>query len=180
MATPGEEIAQALSTDKEQHHDSRQFLTFLLGEEIYGVDILKVQEIKGWTPVTAIPNAPSYVKGVLNLRGEIVSIYDIRLRFNLDKADYKATTVIIVLTINSEDRERTVGVVVDGVWDVVNVRDEEIKDTPEFGDNVDTRFISGLASIDNRNVVLLNSDRLFTQEELADDDLGDVNNQANV
>lgn len=179
MATPGEEIAQVLSSEKEQHHDSRQFLTFLLGDEIYGVDILRVQEIKGWTPVTTIPNAPDYIKGVLNLRGEIVSIYDIRLRFNLDKADYNATTVIIVLTIKADDYERTVGLVVDGVWDVVNVRDDEIKDTPELGDNVDTRFISGLASIDDRNVILLNSDRLFTQQELADD-LGNTTNQADV
>lgn len=164
MATASDEIIDAIGQD--QHRDSLQFLTFLLGEEIYGVDILRVQEIKGWTPVTAIPNSPDYVQGVLNLRGEIVPIYDIRVRFNLENVDYTATTVIIVITVQSEAGERTIGLVVDGVWDVVNVNAEDMKETPDLGSNVNMEFIDGLADIDDRNVMLINSDKLFSEQEL--------------
>lgn len=166
MAMPKEKLAEAVRSEQEQHGNARQFLTFLLGEEIYGIDILKVQEIKGWTPVTSIPNSPDFVKGVLNLRGEIVPIYDIRIRFSLNDVKYTATTVIIVITVQAETRERTIGLVVDGVWDVVNVNEEDIKETPDFGKSVNIEFVDGLAAIDNRNVMLLNSDKLFSEQEL--------------
>lgn len=166
MATTGEELVEAFEPEQEQHGDTLQYLTFLLGEEIYGVDILRVQEIKGWTPVTAIPNSPNYIKGVLNLRGEIVPIYDIRIRFDLDNVEYTATTVIIVITVLSEERERTIGLVVDGVWDVVNIGEEDIKETPDLGTNVNMEFVDGLTSIDNKNVMLINSDNLFSENEL--------------
>ncbi|HEY8535918.1 MAG TPA: chemotaxis protein CheW, partial [Vicinamibacterales bacterium] len=99
--------------------ESFQVLTFILGNESYGVDILRVQEIRGWSTVTKIPHAPAYVLGVLNLRGSIVPIVDLRMRFNLDRAEYTAVTVIIVLSVNSPAGRREIGVVVDGVSDVV-------------------------------------------------------------
>ncbi|MCI0506633.1 MAG: chemotaxis protein CheW [Gammaproteobacteria bacterium] len=142
-----------------------QYLVFKLGNEIYGINILKVQEIKGWTPVTAIPKSPDYIKGVLNLRGEIAPILDIRIRFSMNKFMYAATTVIIVITVNSEQRDRTIGLVVDGVWDVVDFSAEDIQNTPEFGSGVNTEFIEGLVNIDNCNVMLLDPDQLFSDQE---------------
>src|SRR5215469_15963813 len=107
--------------------DSHQVLTFVLGNETYGVDILRVQEIRGWTSVTKIPHAPSHVLGVLNLRGSIVPIVDLRLRFELEQVEYTKVTVIIVLSVNSASGRREVGVVVDGVSDVVDLDPAAVK-----------------------------------------------------
>src|SRR5690348_10894150 len=106
---------------------SSQVLTFTLGSETYGVDILRVQEIRGWTPVTRIPQTPPHVLGVLNLRGSIVPIVDLRMRFNLERAEYTAITVIIVLSVESAVGRRDFGVVVDGVSDVVDINTADIK-----------------------------------------------------
>lgn len=168
MAMPSEQLVSTLASDNEQQEESKQFLTFLLGGEIYGVDILKVQEIKGWTPVTAIPNAPEYIKGVLNLRGEIVSIFDVRILFNLSKVEYNTTTVIIILTVNSADRERTIGLVVDAVWDVVNIVEEQMKPAPDFGENMSAHFISNLAIVEDNNLLLLDADRFISTTELSE------------
>ena len=151
--------------------ESAQVLTFVLGEETYGVDILRVQEIRGWTAVTKIPNSPPHVLGVLNLRGSIVPIVDLRKRFNLAQAEYTAVTVIIVLTVRSEAGRRDFGVVVDGVSDVVDVEAAAVKPTPDLGSRAATDHIRGLVAIAERMVVLLDIDRLIgaqLSEPLAD------------
>lgn len=147
---------------------ANQFLTFSLVNEEYGVDILRVQEIKGWTPVTHIPNAPAYLKGVLNLRGTIVPIVDLRMRFNLEAVDYTPTTVVIVLSLVSEGRERTFGIVVDAVSDVLNIAPADIRPKPDFGTVVDADFINGLATVGEHMVMLLDIDRLLRPDQVAD------------
>ena len=147
----------AAATEAQTH----QVLTFVLGEETYGVDILRVQEIRGWSAVTKIPNSPPHVLGVLNLRGSIVPIVDLRKRFNLAQAEYTAITVIIVLTVRSEAGRRDFGVVVDGVSDVVDVDAAAVKPTPDLGSRAATDHIRGLVSIAERMVVLLDIDRLI-------------------
>jgi len=138
-----------------------QMLTFMLGDETYGVDILRVQEIRGWSPVTRIPQSPHHVLGVLNLRGSIVPVVDLRMRLNLDRAEYTAVTVIIVLSVDSGNGRRDFGVVVDGVSDVVNVHATDVKPPPELGADVSTDYIQGLATVSDRMVMLLDIDRLI-------------------
>lgn len=140
---------------------SQQVLTFVLGSETYGVDILRVQEIRGWSPVTKIPHAPHHVLGVLNLRGSIVPIVDMRMQFNLERAEYTAVTVIIVLSIQSRAGRRDFGVVVDGVSDVVTVDETQVKQAPELGSRGATEHIRGLLPVADRMVVLLDIDRLI-------------------
>ena len=140
---------------------SHQVLTFVLGNETYGVDILRVQEIRGWSAVTKIPHAPSHVLGVLNLRGSIVPIVDLRMRFSLDRAEYTTVTVIIVVSVMSATGRRDFGVVVDGVSDVVDVNTEEVKAAPDLGAKGATDYIRGLVPVSERMVVLLDIDRLI-------------------
>lgn len=140
---------------------SHQVLTFTLGEETYGVDILRVQEIRGYSTVTRIPQAPPHVLGVLNLRGSIVPIVDMRMRFNLERAEYTPLTVIIVLSVESSVGRRDFGVVVDGVSDVIDVATSDIKPAPEMGEQVSTEFIEGLAAVAGRMVMLLDIDTLI-------------------
>lgn len=147
--------------------ENSQYLTFVLGGEHYGVDILRVQEIKGWVPVTCIPNTPEHIRGVLNLRGTIVPIIDLRMRFNLDEAEYNALTVIIVLSVKTEAGERVIGVVVDAVSDVLSVETDDIKDTPDFGSTVNVEFINGIATLNENMVMLLDIDKMLTSDELA-------------
>jgi len=143
-----------------------QFLTFELAGEEYGINITKVQEIKGWLPVTRIPNTPEFVSGVLNLRGNIVPIIDMRCRFNLGRAEYSATTVIIVLSVEDYNRSRDIGIIVDAVSDVLNVNNEDIKDPPEFGENINVEFISGLTTTGGKMVMLLDIDKMLLKNEL--------------
>src|SRR6201996_9095579 len=140
---------------------SHQVLTFVLGNETYGVDILRVQEIRGWSAVTKIPHAPAHVLGVLNLRGSIVPIVDLRMRFSLDRAEYTTVTVIIVVAVMSAAGRRDFGVVVDGVSDVVDVNTEEVKSAPDLGSRGATDYIRGLVPVADRMVVLLDIDRLI-------------------
>jgi len=140
---------------------SRQILTFVLGDETYGVDILRVQEIRGWSAVTKIPQAPTHVLGVLNLRGSIVPIVDLRMRFNLERAEYTAVTVIIVLSVVSGSNRRDFGVVVDGVSDVVDVNESEVRPAPDLGSHNSLEYIRGLVPVSERMVVLLDIDRLI-------------------
>src|ERR1700737_1152077 len=141
--------------------ESHQVLTFVLGNETYGVDILRVQEIRGWSAVTKIPHAPPHVLGVLNLRGSIVPIVDLRMRFSLDRAEYTTVTVIIVVSVISAAARRDFGVVVDGVSDVVDVNTAEVKAAPELGAKGATDYIRGLVPVAERMVVLLDIDRLI-------------------
>jgi purine-binding chemotaxis protein CheW len=146
------------------NESTKQMLTFVLGEETYGVDILRVQEIRGWQPVTRIPQSPRHVLGVLNLRGSIVPIVDLRMRLDFDSAEYTAVTVIIVLSIQSAHGRRDVGVVVDAVSDVVNVQAGEVKPAPDLGSQVNMEYIQGLATIAERMVMLLDIDRLISAD----------------
>jgi purine-binding chemotaxis protein CheW len=144
-----------------------QYLSFNLGGEDYGVDILRVQEIKGWEEVRPLPDTPNYIKGVLDLRGIIVPIIDLRRRFNLDIVSYTPTTVIIVLSVKKEEKPYVIGIVVDGVSDVVNVKCSEVRKAPDLGTHINTRYIMGMFTQDDRMVVLLDIDRLFNPDELA-------------
>ena len=155
----------ANATGEQQHGgESRQVLTFVLGNETYGVDILRVQEIRGWSAVTKIPHAPPHVLGVLNLRGSIVPIVDLRMRFALERAEYTAVTVIIVMSVVTASGRRDFGVVVDGVSDVVDVNSAEVKPAPEFGERSATDYLLGLVTVAERMVVLLDIDRLIGRD----------------
>jgi purine-binding chemotaxis protein CheW len=142
-----------------------QYLTFRLGTETYGLDILRVKEIRGWAPVTGIPQSPPHVLGMLNLRGAIVPILDLRLRFELASADFTPTTVVIVLSLRAEDAvTRECGVVVDSVSDVVDLNAEAIKAPPALSGHAKSQFIQGLANADNGMLILLNVEKLVSQD----------------
>ncbi len=151
-----------------QRHDSDadnvQFLTFVLSNEEYGVDILRVQEIKGWDSATPIPNTPDYIKGVINLRGTIVPVFDLRLRFNMPQIEYGVTTVVIVLKVESVRGDRIMGIVVDGVSEVYSVHPEAMKPSPDFGAKVSTDFIKGLVTVDDKMITILDIDQLLNEE----------------
>ncbi|MCP5158101.1 MAG: purine-binding chemotaxis protein CheW [Gammaproteobacteria bacterium] len=147
--------------------ENLQYLTFNLAGESYGVDILKVQEIRGWVPVTKVPNAPVFVRGVMNLRGAIVPVVDLRLRFGLESVEYTKITVVIVVTVHAEQGDRIIGMVVDGVSDVLNINNAaDIKEAPNFGAAASTEFINGLVALDSGMVMLLDVDRLLSVEEM--------------
>lgn len=143
-----------------------QYLSFTIGEEDYGIDILKVQEIRGWEAVRHLPNTPDYVKGVLDLRGVIIPVIDMRLRFKLDKAEYTATTVSIILSIQVKGAPYMIGIVVDAVSDVLDIQAADIKATPSLGNKIDTKYLFGMVSIDKRVVLLLDADNLLDPDEL--------------
>lgn len=153
VATATKESAQQVGVDT----DGNQFLTFQLGEELYGVDILRVQEIKGYTTVTKIPNTPDYIKGVLNLRGTIVPIVELRTSFGMPTIDYTMFTVIVVVVV----RDRIMGLVVDSVSDVLNISKKDIQAPPEFGTKVDVSVLSGIGKSGDKLVSLLDIDRLL-------------------
>lgn len=143
----------------------QQFLTFELNNEHYGVEILRVQEIKGWDQVTKIPNTPPHLCGVLNMRGEIVPIVDLRLFFEMPFKPYSKTTVVVVLRVEDVAR-RTVGIVVDAVSDAHNVAPDDIREAPDFGDKLNTAFINGITTIDDNMVMLLDVDQLLHSEQI--------------
>jgi purine-binding chemotaxis protein CheW len=145
---------------------AEQYLTFQLAGEEYGVDILRVQEIKGWERATRLPHAPHYVLGVINLRGAIVPIIELRRRFGLESVEFGPTTVVIVVKVASDRGERTVGMVVDAVCEVYNVGADDVKPPPEVGSSVDTAFVRGLATIENKMLILLDIDRLINASVL--------------
>lgn len=151
----------------EQNSTTNKYLTFVLATEEYAVDILRVQEIKGWSKVTPIPNTPDYIRGVINLRGTIVPIIDLRLRFSLDRLDYGQMTVVVVVKVVSGSRERIMGIVVDAVSDVYDVAENEIKPPPDFGSVISMEFIRGLATVNEKMVIILDIDRLLNSGELA-------------
>jgi purine-binding chemotaxis protein CheW len=155
MGSPGQHTRTA------DPQASGQMLTFRLGEETYGVDVLRVKEIRGWAPVTRIPHTPIHVLGVLNLRGAIIPIIDLRLRFELPVAQFTPATVIVVLTLKTADGQRECGVVVDSVADVVHVSSDNVKPAPTLTGNVQTSFINGLVAYDDHMLILLNMDELI-------------------
>ena len=142
--------------------DTQQFLTFTVDKEEYGVDIMTVREIKGWTETTRLPNSPEFVRGVINLRGLIIPIFDLRSRFHLGVTEATAKHVIIIFVVNG----RSIGILVDTVSDILVVNSDQIKTAPTADTQVDSSFISGLISLDNRMVVLLAIEKLFDSEVL--------------
>jgi purine-binding chemotaxis protein CheW len=140
----------------------QEYLTFTLGSEEYGVDILKVQEIRGYEKPTAIANAPAYIKGVVNLRGTIVPIVDMRIKFNLGEPIYDQFTVVIILNVAG----RVVGVVVDGVSDVIGLGAEQMRPAPDFSASFDTRYIMGLGTVDDRMLILIDIERLMSSSDM--------------
>jgi purine-binding chemotaxis protein CheW len=142
--------------------EGREFLTFRLGEAEYAIDILKVQEIRGWESPTAIANTPDFIKGVINLRGTIVPIVDLRLKFNMTEARYDEFTVVIILSF----ARRVVGVVVDAVSDVTTLAAQQIRPAPEFGGALDTKFITGLGTVSERMLILVDIEKLLTSKDM--------------
>ena len=140
----------------------KEFLTFRLGREEYCIDILKVQEIRGYDTVTSIANTPDFIKGVINLRGNIVPIVDLRIKFRLPEVGYDATTIVIILNL----KKKMIGMVVDSVSDVIAVPFEEIREAPRFGSTINTEFISGMATVEGRMLIVVDIERLMSSEDL--------------
>lgn len=141
----------------------QQFLTFRLGEEEYGIDIMHVMEIRGWIPATRLPNVSEFILGVINLRGVVVPILDMRLRFHMGPAVLTPQSVIIILYAN----DCTIGILVDSVSDILDVEAQDIKAAPSMSRSIDEAFIAGLVSLDERMVVVLNSDKIFNAHDTA-------------
>ncbi len=156
------------NSDHTLDSDAEQFLTFIMADEEYGVDILCVQEIRGWEATTPIPKAPAHIKGVINLRGTVVPIIDLRRCFGMEAIEYTPVTVVIVLRVESESGSRTVGIVVDAVSDVYTLSESELRPAPDLGDSVSTEFIRGLVNVNDRMVILLEIDRLLNLEDIPD------------
>ncbi|MCT6588428.1 MULTISPECIES: chemotaxis protein CheW [Pantoea] len=148
-----------LVVDNKMGHE---YLIFTLGNEEYGIEILKVQEIRGYDRVTRIPNAPEFITGVTNLRGVIVPIVDLRVKFQLGAADINQDTVIIVLNLH----ERIVGIVVDGVSDVLALNDEQIRPAPDFSATLSTKYLLGLGLLNERMLILVDIEKLLNSEEM--------------
>ena len=159
---------------------SQQFLTFLVGDEEYAVDILKVQEIRGWSPVTAIPNTPDYICGVLNLRGSIVPVVDMRVRFSIGEATYLPTTVIVLVNVTEQDTTRTVGLVADAVSDVYDISVKDAQIPPNLGGTIDTEFVKALVTIGDNLIVVLNIDELVNTGVLNGPGFDDQGNSAGL
>ena len=147
---------------------TRQVLTFALGAEVYGVEILREKEIRGWAPVTRIPQSPASVLGVLNLRGAIVPIIDLRVRFAMQSVEFNAVTVVIVLSLRTEQGQRECGIVVDSVRDVVDILADGIRPAPSMAARDASDFIEGIATIDDQMVILFNADCLVSGELSSD------------
>ncbi|CAG7856977.1 Chemotaxis protein CheW [biofilm metagenome] len=143
--------------------ESSEYLAFALGDETYGIDILAVQEIRAYEPVTKIANTPEFIKGVINLRGIIVPIVDMRIKFRLAAVEYNQFTVVIILNVCG----RVIGMVVDGVSDVVDLPGEQIHAAPEFGASLDTKYLRGMATVDERMVILVDIERLMSASDMA-------------
>lgn len=151
-----------MKTATAAREETREVLVFVLGKEEYGVDILKVQEIRGYDKVTPIPSAPDYLKGVVNLRGVIAPVIDLRVKFRLPEVRYDSFTVVVILRIAG----RVLGLVVDGVSDVVQFAHSEVKPAPQLGALVDSSFLAGVATQDERMVLLVDIERLLSSGEL--------------
>ncbi len=154
--------ATAKSPGPVTSHMANEFLTFRLGGEEYGIEILKVQEIRGYDSITQIANAPEFIKGVVNLRGIIVPIIDMRIKFRLGTADYDQFTVVIILNVAG----RVMGIVVDGVSDVLTLEAEQMRPTPGFGSVIDTEYIMGLGTVEERMLILIDIEKLMGSSDM--------------
>jgi len=144
-----------------------KYLTFTLANEEYGIGILKIREIIGMMPITTVPQTPAFVKGVINLRGKVIPVIDLRLRFAMGAIDYNDRTCIIVVEIAGGQDTIQIGIVVDSVSEVLNIKGEEIEDTPTFGTKLDTDYILGMAKMEGGVKILLDIDRVLSAEEIS-------------
>ena len=143
-----------------------KYLTFTLAEEEYGIGILKIKEIIGMMPITTVPQTPEFVKGVINLRGKVIPVIDLRLRFGMGEIDYTERTCIIVVEIDGQAGTVLIGIVVDSVSEVLNVKGDDIEDTPTFGAKLNTEYILGMAKMEGGVKILLDIDRVLNTEEI--------------
>lgn len=157
-----QETYQTVSPAAILPQEPQQFLTFLLEGQEYGVELLKIQEIRGFSPITPIPNVPRHVRGVMNLRGSVLPVIDLRMKFHIPEVEYTPFTVIVIITIAG----RMVGLLVDAVSDVLMVAPNEIRPAPDFGMSVDTRFISGVFQTHDHLAIALNMEQLLTETEM--------------
>jgi len=164
MAELAETMDQAVKaiSDKEG-----KYLTFTLANEEYGISILKIREIIGMMPITSVPRTPEFVKGVINLRGKVIPVMDLRLKFGIDAIDYTDRTCIIVVEILSQAGTVQIGAVVDSVSEVLNVGGNDIEETPSFGTKLDTEYILGMAKMEGGVKILLDIDKVLNDEEIA-------------
>ena len=158
MADQKEVMGNPIKTEK--------YLTFTLKEEEYGIGILKVKEIIGMMPVTSVPRTPEFVKGVVNLRGKVIPVVDLRLKFSMDSTPYTDRTCIIVVEIEAEAATVFIGIVVDAVSEVLNIGEKDIEDTPQFGTSLNTGYILGMAKMEGGVKILLDIDKILSQEEV--------------
>ncbi|MEM9387064.1 MAG: chemotaxis protein CheW [Pseudomonadota bacterium] len=164
-------ITNEAATESVAESTTNQYLTFMLDGAEYGVDILRVQEIKGWDTATRIPNTPEFVMGVINLRGTVVPVIDLRRRFQLDPLEYSNTTVVVIVKVQSDaKREHTFGFVVDAVSEVYSVPHENIKPPPEVGTSVNIDFVKGLVTVDEKMLILLDIDNLVDSHMQVDEE----------
>lgn len=157
-----------MTADTVSNKQVEQFLTFELAGEAYGIEILKVQEIRGWEPIRKIPNTPDFVKGALNLRGSIVPIIDLRERFQMEKVEYTPVTVVIVMSINTTAGLTVMGIVADAVSDVLDIDPADIKKSPNLGSKINTQYMKGLYVGKKSMVMLLDVDKLLNPEEFGE------------
>ncbi len=143
-----------------------KYLTFMIGKEEFGVGVLKVREIMGIQDITAVPQTPSYVKGVINLRGKVIPVIDLRLKFGLPSIDYTQRTCIIVVQVKTGSNLLLMGIVVDEVSEVITLAPGDIEDTPDFGTNVATTYILGMAKIKDKVKILLDINEVLTSQEI--------------
>lgn len=155
-------MTEQMSKQGEVGQVEQEFLTFTLGDENYALDILTVKEIRGYESVTKIANAPAFIKGVINLRGDIVPIVDLRIKFNVGQATYDEFTIVIVLHIHN----RIVGIVVDGVSDVVSLHKDQLRPPPNFGVAFDSKYLLGLATVNEQMIILVDINELISSDEM--------------
>ncbi|MBF0112425.1 MAG: purine-binding chemotaxis protein CheW [Desulfamplus sp.] len=144
-----------------------KYLTFSLAGEEYGIGILQVKEIIGMMPITSVPRTPNFVKGVINLRGKVIPVIDLRLRFSIAESEYTERTCIIVVEITANYGEMVIGIVVDSVSEVLNIKGENIEDSPSFGTSLDSEYILGMAKLDSGVKILLDIDKVLTSDEMS-------------
>jgi purine-binding chemotaxis protein CheW len=163
------EITKTINeTVKSPANKEGKYLTFSLAGEEYGIGILKVKEIIGMMSITVVPQTPEYVKGVINLRGKVIPVIDLRLKFGLEAAAYTERTCIIVVEIKSSQRQIQMGIIVDSVSEVRNIKPSEIEDTPSFGSKTQTEYILGMAKLEGGVKILLDIDRVLSDSEFQD------------
>jgi len=164
MAEPTEVMDQAVKAMADREG---KYLTFNMAKEEYGISILKIKEIIGMMPITSVPQTPEFVKGVINLRGKVIPVVDLRLRFGMESIDYTERTCIIVVEIDGQSGTVMIGIVVDSVSEVLNIKGDDIEETPTFGAKLNTDYILGMAKMEGGVKILLDIDRVLSGEEIA-------------